>query len=89
MIAELLRLGAKVSAYDPLAVENMRRIFPTINYHNSAKEVLEGADACLVVTEWEEFKRLASEFEAMKSKIVIDGRKVITAKGIDYEGLCW
>jgi len=89
VIAELLRLEAEVSAYDPLAVENMRRVFPTINYQSSAKEALVGADACLVMTEWDEFRKLDPEFEAMKSKILIDGRKVITAKGIDYEGLCW
>ncbi|MDQ1251745.1 MAG: UDPglucose 6-dehydrogenase [Euryarchaeota archaeon] len=89
VIAELLRLEAEVSAYDPLAVENMRRVFPTINYQSSAKEAMMGADACLVMTEWDEFRKLDPEFEAMKSKIVIDGRKVITAKGIDYEGLCW
>lgn len=89
VIAELLRLGAEVSTYDPLAIENMKKIFPTISYHNSAKEALQGADACLVVTEWEEFKKLDAEFEVMKEKIVIDGRKVISATSIDYEGLCW
>ena len=89
LITELLRLGAKVSAYDPLAAENMRRVFPTVRYHKSAKEALKGADACLVVTEWEEFKKLDSEFEVMKNRIVIDGRRVIKAKSIDYEGLCW
>jgi len=89
VIAELLRLGAKVSAYDPLATENMRRVFPTISYYNSAKEALEGAEACLVVTEWEEFKKLDSDFGVMKNKIVIDGRRIIKAKSIDYEGLCW
>jgi UDPglucose 6-dehydrogenase len=89
VIAELLRLEAKVSAYDPMAVENMRRAFPTISYHNSAKEALKGADACLVMTEWDEFKKLDSEFKAIKSKNIIDGRKVIAAKDIDYERLCW
>ncbi len=89
VIAELLRLGAKVSAYDPMAADNMKRIFPTIEYSNSTKDALEGADACLVMTEWEEFKQLDSEFEAMKEKIVIDGRRIIKAKNIDYEGLCW
>jgi len=89
VIAELLRLGAKVSAYDPMATENMKRIFPTIEYFGKAKDALEGADACLVMTEWEEFKQLDSEFEAMKDKIVIDGRRVIKKKNIDYEGLCW
>ncbi len=89
VIAELLRLGAKVSAYDPMAIENMKRIFPTIEYSDKAKDALESADACLIMTEWEEFKQLDSEFEAMKEKIVIDGRRVIKAKNIDYEGLCW
>jgi len=89
VIAELLRLGAKVSAYDPMATENMKRIFPTIEYFGKAKDALEGADACLVMTEWEEFKQLDSEFEVMKEKIIIDGRRVIKTKNIDYEGLCW
>ncbi len=89
VIAELLRLGAKVSAYDPMATENMKRIFPTIEYSGKAKDALESADACLVMTEWDEFKQLESEFAAMKGKVVIDGRRVIKAKNIDYEGLCW
>jgi UDPglucose 6-dehydrogenase len=89
VIAELLRLGAEVSAYDPMATENMKRIFPTIEYYGKAKDALEGANACLVMTEWDEFKQLDSEFEVMKEKIVIDGRRVIKAKNIDYEGLCW
>lgn len=89
VIAELLRLGAEVSAYDPMATENMKRIFPTIEYSGKAKDALEGADACLVMTEWDEFKQLDSEFEVMKEKLVIDGRRIIKAKNVDYEGLCW
>jgi UDPglucose 6-dehydrogenase len=89
VIAELLRLGAKVSAYDPMAVENMRRVFPTIEYSQKAEDALKDADACLIMTEWDEFRQLESEFENMKVRIVIDGRRVIKAKNIDYEGLCW
>ncbi len=89
VIAELLRLGAKISAYDPLAIENMKQVFPTIEYSGKAEDALKGADACLVMTEWDEFRQLDSEFENMKEKIVIDGRRVIEAKNIDYEGLCW
>jgi UDPglucose 6-dehydrogenase len=89
VIAELLRLGAKVSAYDPMAIENMKSIFPTIEYHEKAEDALREADACLVMTEWDEFRQLDSEFENMKKKVVIDGRRVIKAKNIDYEGICW
>ncbi|AKB83903.1 UDP-glucose dehydrogenase [Methanosarcina barkeri 3] len=89
VIAELLRLGAEVSAYDPMATENMKRIFPTIEYSEKAKDALKSADACLVMTEWDEFNKLDSEFEGMKEKIVIDGRRIVKAKNIDCEGLCW
>lgn len=89
VIAELLRLGARVSAYDPMAEENMKKVFPAIEYFDKASDALKGADACLVMTEWDEFRDLDSEFQSMKRKIVIDGRRVIKAKNIDYEGLCW
>ncbi|TAH65960.1 MAG: UDP-glucose/GDP-mannose dehydrogenase family protein [Methanosarcina mazei] len=89
VIAELLRLGAKVSAYDPMAAENMKRIFPSIEYCDNASDALKDADACLVMTEWDEFRNLDSEFQNMKEKIIIDGRRIIKAKNIDYEGLCW
>ncbi|WP_440956965.1 nucleotide sugar dehydrogenase [Methanosarcina sp. Mfa9] len=89
VVAELLRLGARVFAYDPMAAESMKRVFPTIEYCKSAAKALKDADACLVMTEWEEFKELDAEFEDMKEKIVIDGRRIIRAKGLDYEGLCW
>jgi UDPglucose 6-dehydrogenase len=89
VIAELLRLGARVSAYDPMAAENMKRVFPAIEYFDKASDALKDAEACLVMTEWDEFRSLDSEFQSMKRKIVIDGRRVIKAKDIDYEGLCW
>ncbi|MCC4768759.1 nucleotide sugar dehydrogenase [Methanosarcina sp. DH2] len=89
VIAELLRLGARVSVYDPMAAENMKRVFPAIEYFDKASDALKDAEACLVMTEWDEFRNLDSEFKGMKRKIVIDGRRVIKAKDVDYEGLCW
>lgn len=89
VIAELLRLGARVSVYDPMAAENMKRVFPAIEYFDRASDALKDAEACLVMTEWDEFRNLDSEFKGMKRKIVIDGRRVIKAKDVDYEGLCW
>ncbi|MCE8425629.1 MAG: UDP-glucose/GDP-mannose dehydrogenase family protein [Candidatus Methanoperedens sp.] len=90
VIKELLDNGAIVSAYDPMANENMRKIFKRVEYHSSAEDALRGSDACLVMTEWDEFKSLESEFDVMKNKLLIDGRHMLTPKrDIEYIGLCW
>ncbi len=91
VITELLNLGAQVSAYDPLAEPNMREVFPDLDYCESAFDALNDADACLIMTEWDEFRSLDKEFDAMKKIVVIDGRRVVSLdpdRGI-YEGICW
>lgn len=91
VIKELLDNGAKVSAYDPMANKNMSKVFGNIQYNNNAADTLHGADACLIMTEWDEFRSLDNEFDVMKRKLVIDGRHMLTAPGkdIEYVGLCW
>lgn len=91
VIGSLLAEGAHVAAYDPMATEHMKRVFPNIDYYRSADEALVGADACIIATEWAEFKKLNGQFSKMKKPIVIDGRKMVDPKGknIIYEGLCW
>ncbi|VVB91321.1 UDP-glucose 6-dehydrogenase AglM [uncultured archaeon] len=90
VIKELLENGAKVAAYDPMANENMKKIFSSVEYNSSAEGALRGADACLVMTEWDMFKSLDKEFREMKTRIVIDGRHMLThGKDIEYIGLCW
>ena len=55
-VAGLLQLnGATVNVYDPKAMENSQRLFPTLNYSTSALEACDRADAVLVLTEWQEF----------------------------------
>jgi len=87
VIRELLQMGAQVSAYDPMAVPNMRSIFPDIEYFSCAADALAGSDGCLVMTEWPEFSRLDKEFDLMAHRIIIEGRRILTCKGI--EGICW
>lgn len=90
VIKELLDNGAKVLAYDPMANENMKKLFSSVEYHSSAEDALRGADACLVMTEWDEFRSLDKEFKVMKNSIVIDGRHMlIPGKDVEYVGLCW
>jgi len=91
IIKKLLDSGAIVAAYDPQAMENMKHIFPGITYNENATETLRDADACLIVTEWEEFKNLKDEnFNIMKNKLILEGRKVLDKKEIkDFDGICW
>jgi len=79
LINELLKRGAIVVAYDPAAVDNAERIFGNkIEYANSARECLRGAEAAIIVTEWDEFKQLTPDdfINHMKKPIVIDGRRI-------------
>jgi UDPglucose 6-dehydrogenase len=90
VIKELLDNGADVSAYDPMANGNMRKLFGGVRYHNSAEDALSGADACLIMTEWDEFKSLDREFNVMTNRLIIDGRHMLVPrKNVEYVGLCW
>ncbi|WP_340819813.1 UDP-glucose/GDP-mannose dehydrogenase family protein [Methanolobus sp. WCC4] len=93
VIAELQRLGADITAYDPMAEESMKKLYHDVLYCKTAAQALEEADGCLIMTEWSEFRELDREFDAMANRVVIDGRKMINPKKlsveIDYDGLCW
>ena len=81
-VAGLLQLnGATVSVYDPKAMENSRRLFPTLTYATSVAEACDRADAVLVLTEWAEFVDLDPEALAgtVRTKVVVDGRNCLDA----------
>ncbi len=78
-IAELLASGAKVRAYDPEAMENVKKVIDgQVYFANDPYDALKGADALLIVTEWPLFR--TPEFEKMdsllKNKVIFDGRNV-------------
>lgn len=87
VINELKRRGATVAAYDPKANESMSKIIPDIGYCSTPSEALHKADACLVMTEWPQFANLNEEFDLMKSKVIIEGRRVLSCRYA--EGICW
>jgi UDPglucose 6-dehydrogenase len=79
LIEELLRAGARLRAHDPEALGQARRLFGTrISYHDVAYDALQGADALLIVTEWQEFKQ--PDFQRMKDllrqPVIFDGRNL-------------
>jgi UDPglucose 6-dehydrogenase len=91
VIAALLAGGATVTAYDPIAMENTKRIFPQIGYAKNAFEAAHDADAVVVVTEWNEFKQINLDKlkETMRGTFVFDGRNLYDPQkmqrcGFDY-----
>jgi UDPglucose 6-dehydrogenase len=95
LIGELLARGASVTAYDPVAMTEARRIFgdePRIAYANTPEQALEGADALAIVTEWKEFRSpdFAHIASTLKTPVVFDGRnlyepQLVREAGIDYQ----
>ncbi len=94
LIADLFAAGATVSAYDPVAMDEARRIFgddSRLRFASSPREALRDADALVIVTEWKEFR--SPDFDAIKSELkqplIFDGRnlydpKFVRGMGIDY-----
>ncbi|MDV6309978.1 UDP-glucose dehydrogenase family protein [Gordonia amicalis] len=68
--------GASVAVYDPKAMQNSRRLFPTLDYATSAQEACGEADVVLVLTEWQEFVNLDpyEMAQVVRERNVIDGR---------------
>ncbi|AAC06391.1 UDP-glucose dehydrogenase family protein [Aquifex aeolicus] len=81
VVERLLREGAKIRAYDPKATENFKRVFiegEDLRYFDDKYKAVEGAEALLILTEWDEFKRANLERvkRLMELPIIIDGRNI-------------
>ncbi len=78
LITVLLSEGANLRAYDPVAMDNTKIIFPQITYCSNPYELAEGCDALLIVTEWREFRFLNLEKvrQVMKRPAIFDGRNI-------------
>jgi UDPglucose 6-dehydrogenase len=79
IINELMKKGARISAYDPVAMENAKLVLPKdVEYAGSAYEAAQGADALVVLTEWNEFRQLdlVKIAKGLKSLALFDGRNI-------------
>lgn len=92
--AHLIRRGATVRAYDPVAMDNTAVEMPEIVMCKDSYEAVEGADAVVIGTPWNEFKQLDMERvrRVMKSPIMVDGRNIhepdrMKALGFTYRGV--
>lgn len=92
IISRLLELGATVAAYDPVAVaEAKKQLGERITYVPNMYDALANADAMILVTEWNEFKRPSwlRVKQIMKGAVVFDGRNIYEPKRIKAEGFTY
>jgi UDPglucose 6-dehydrogenase len=97
IVAELARRGARLQAYDPVAMDEARRVLgevPGLHFAASQSAALEGADALVIATEWKEFRN--PDFDTLKAvlkqPLVFDGRNLYDPAlmrefGIEYRGI--
>ncbi|MCQ9342932.1 UDP-glucose dehydrogenase family protein [Corynebacterium kozikiae] len=86
--------GAQVTVFDPQAMDNARKIFPTLHYAESAEAALQGADLVILATEWDEFVQLdPTQVRGwVRTPVLIDGRNALDSSrwaeaGWDYKAL--
>jgi len=88
LMKALLDEGASVRAYDPEAMEKAKSVLPNITFCSDPYDAAEGADAVLIVTEWDEFRQ--TDWKRLRSivdqPLVIDGRNVFSPEGISRNG---
>lgn len=94
VISELQKKGSKIRACDPVAIPEAKKILKEVEFFEDPYEALKGAEALILVTEWEEYANLdfVKIKALMKSSIVIDGRNVYNRRkleklGFIYEGV--
>jgi UDPglucose 6-dehydrogenase len=92
--ARLQADGAKVRVYDPIAEEEARHLIRGVHFASDAMDAIEGADAVVLVTEWDEFVGLdwAQVASRMAGTLMLDGRnaldrEAVAAAGLTYEGI--
>ena len=94
IVKALLAEGAAIRAYDPKAIEKASAVLPDVTYCTNAYEAAEGADAIVLLTEWDEFRKIDwSRLAAVvERRLIIDGRNAlsrenVSSNGFDYIGI--
>lgn len=95
LLDQLLTAGAKLRVHDPVAMENVRRIYgEKLSYFENQYEALEGADVLAIVTEWPEFRmpNFSQMNGKLKQPVIFDGRNMyepakVAEHGFEYYGI--
>jgi UDPglucose 6-dehydrogenase len=88
LVKSLVDEGAQVKAYDPEAMEKAKSALPNITYCSNPYEAAEGANAIVIVTEWDEFVQLDWDrlLATVEQPLIIDGRNVFAPEEISRKG---
>jgi UDPglucose 6-dehydrogenase len=91
IVKELLESGAKLKMYDPEAMDNFKKLYPEnkqITYLENKFDAIKDADALVIMTEWEQFKKtdLDKLKELLKLPIIIDGRNIYSQEEMEKRG---
>ena len=91
IIKDLQDLGATVHAFDPVAMDNAKKILNDVKFFESPYEAIRDCDALLVITEWDEFRNLDMRAVKvlLKKPIVIDGRNIYDLKNMREIGFTY
>lgn len=82
IISKLLSYGAKIKAYDPIAMDNAKKIFPQVEYASDMYEALKDSNGLIVATEWNDFRMpdFKKIKETLKDSVIFDGRNIYDPK---------
>ena len=88
IINHILENNGHVKAYDPEGIDNMKMLFPNIDYCDTHEEAVNGADGVIVMTEWHEFRGmdLKKVAELMNGNIIVDARNILDPKELKRNG---
>jgi UDPglucose 6-dehydrogenase len=91
IIEKLLGKGAKINAYDPVAVENAKKVINNngnLKFFSKQYDVLDGADGLIIITEWLDFRKPDFQLiaEKMNNKIIFDGRNLFKLEKMEKLG---
>jgi UDPglucose 6-dehydrogenase len=91
LIEELLSRGCRIRAYDPVSIENAKKLFPGVHYARDAYDAVEGAHAAVLVTEWNQFRNLDLEKirTAMLAPLFFDLRNVYESQKMRDAGFTY
>ncbi|HXV66212.1 MAG TPA: UDP-glucose/GDP-mannose dehydrogenase family protein [Nitrosopumilaceae archaeon] len=93
LVNKLLKKQVKIRVHDPMALDNFKEIFKDkISYHNKITDCIKGADCCIILTEWDAYKKLNTGIlkNHMRKPNIIDARRVLDPskfKELNYKAI--